>query len=488
MCGMRTGPVRGGCVFRGETFQDMKGDLMRVIAYSMILLAVCAVIVSCANVRGGSRPAAGAPVSPIEPFTRTTLKNGLEVIVKEVHSAPIVAVYLWCNTGSINEDERVEGISHFYEHMFFKGTEKRGVGEIDRTIKSLGGYNNAFTSKEYTAYYVVLPSENFSLAADVLVDAICNSKFPADEIQKELGVIKEEINRKDDDPAGTLSEEIFSVMFPGTRYAHSVLGTRESVSKITRDDFKNYLSSYYVPNNITAVVVGDVRAGDAVKEFERLTAGWNPNPGVEQRRADVKMLKREGIQGFTIEKDVNMSYVMMAFLTSGLADQRENAVMDVASTLLGEGRSSRLYKRIVEKDQIAMSVSASIYPLSHAGLFIVTGTMDRENVNRFRDAVLDEIGKLRSDRPVDGELTKAKTMLKADFAFSNETGSDIASTLGYYTVSGILDRVTQYERIVDSVTQDEVRDYSKKILDPESYSIGIINQRIPGDREVGGEK
>ena len=101
--------------------------------------------------------------SPLEPYRETTLDNGLRVIVKEVHTAPIVAVYLWCDTGSINERPDEHGISHFYEHMFFKGTEKRGVGEIDRAIKSIGGYNNAFTSKEYTAYYVVLPSENFSL-------------------------------------------------------------------------------------------------------------------------------------------------------------------------------------------------------------------------------------------------------------------------------------------------------------------------------------
>jgi zinc protease len=371
--------------------------------------------------------------------------------------------------------------------MFFKGTERRGVGEIDRTIKGLGGYNNAFTAKEYTAYYVVLPSENYPLAVDVLVDAIRNSKFPEEEIQKELGVIKEEINRKEDDPSDKLYEEIFSVMFPGTRYAHSILGTKESISKLTRNDFRNYLDAFYVPDNMTAVVVGDVRTRDAVREIERLTDDWKPNPGVGKHMADGAVRKRSGIQGFTIEKDVNMSYVMMAFQTSGHADFRENAVMDAASTMLGEGRSSRLYKRIVEKEQIAMSVSAFIYPLRRAGLFMVTGTMDREHVTRFRDAVLEEIGALRTEQPGPEELAKAKRMLKADFAFSNETDSDIAGTLGYYTIGGILDRLTQYEQIIDSVTPEEVSAYARKVLDPASYSIGVINQRIPSDREVRGE-
>ena len=465
----------------------MKGELMRLTMGPILVLAACATAVSCANVRTGSHRPANAPESPIAPFAKVTLKNGLDVIVKEVHATPIIAVYLWCNTGSMNEDERLEGISHFYEHMFFKGTEKRGVGEIDRTIKGLGGYNNAFTSKEYTAYYIVLPAENFPLAVDVLVDAIRNSKFSEEEIQRELGVIKEEINRKEDDPSDKLAEDIFPAMFPGTRCAHSVLGTKESVSKLTRDDFRNYLDTFYVPNNMTAVVVGDVRTNDAVREIERLTADWKPNPGVGKFRADGTMRKRSGIQGFTIEKDVNMSYVMMTFQTSGLADQRENAVMDVVSTMLGEGRSSRLYKRIVEKEQIAMSVSAFIYPLRQAGMFMVTGTMDRENVTRFRDTVLDEIGGLKTEPPAPEELDKAKRMLKAGFAFSNETDSDIAMTLGYYNIAGMLDKVTQYERTIDSVTPEEVKTYSGKVLDPASYTIGVINQRIPSDREVRGE-
>lgn len=446
----------------------------------------CAAFLSCAGARSVQRQT-DASESSIVPFSKTTLKNGLDVLVKEVHSAPIVAVYLWCDTGSINEDARVEGISHFYEHMFFKGTEKRGVGEIDRTVKSLGGYNNAFTSKEYTAYYVVLPSENYRLAADVLIDAIRNSKFPEEEIQKELGVIKEEINRKEDDPHGKLYEELFSIMFPGTPYAHSVLGTKDTISNITRGDFRDYLSKFYVPNNMTAVVVGDVKTEDAVREIERLTAGWKPNPEVDGNHVEVEMQRRKGIQGFTVEKDVNMSYVMMAFQTAGLADARETAVMDVVSTILGEGRSSRLYRRIVEKDQIANSVSAFIYPLTHTGLMIVSGTMDRENVEKFRDAVLEEIERIRKDTLDPDELRKAKTMLKSDFAFSNETAADIGGTLGYYNTLGILDRVTEYERVIESIAAEEIKIRASGVLDPASYSIGVINQRIPGAREVTGE-
>lgn len=369
---------------------------MRIAILPFLILTVFAVaVLSCAGKRTLQTGQRKSSDSPIAPFTLMTLDNGLDVIVKEVHSAPIVAVYLWCNTGSVNEDAKIHGISHFYEHMFFKGTEKRGVGEIDRAIKSIGGYNNAFTSKEYTAYYVVLPSENFKLAADVLVDAIRNSSFPEEEIQKELGVIKEEINRKEDDPTGTLYEEIFKVLFPGTPYAHPVLGTKESVSQITREDFKNYLAKFYVPNNMTAVIVGDVKTKDAIKELKKLTAGWEPDSDVGSRIVTFDVQKRDGICGFTLEKDVNMSYVMLAFRTSGFNNPEENAALDVASSILGEGRSSRLYRRLVEEEQIASTVQAFIYPLKRSGLFVIFGTMDRNNVQPFKRAVLEEVGKLR---------------------------------------------------------------------------------------------
>jgi len=453
----------------------------------MVMTLSATVVFSYARVRTALTEEVLSIDSPVTPFTKVTLENGLDVIVKEVHSAPIVAVYLWCNTGSINENDSEHGISHFYEHMFFKGTEKRGVGEIDRAIKSLGGYNNAFTSKEYTAYYVVLPSENFSLAADVLVDAIRNSSFLKEEINKELGVIKEEINRKEDDPSAKLYEEMFKIMFPDTPYSHPVLGTRESISQFSRENFRNYLSKFYVPNNMTAVVVGNIKIQDAIKEFEKLTTDWEPNDKVQESLAKFEVPRRKGIQEFTLEKDVNMSYVMMAFQTSGLSDRRENAVLDVVSSILGEGRSSRLYKRLVEKEQIVSAVQAYIYPLTRTGLFIIFGTMDGVNIQKFRTAVIEEIDKLGNEAPGPEELQKVKTMLKADFQFSNETNSDIAQTLGHYNTLGILDIATKYEKSIDSVTVEEIKKYVNKNLTPESYSIGVISQRIPIEKEVRGE-
>lgn len=458
--------------------------------YSLFMLYSLAAVFGMASIGFSPRSLFADEIiradSPIAPFTKVTLDNGLEVIVKEAHAAPIVAVYLWCKTGSVNETKREHGISHFYEHMFFKGTEKRGVGEIDRAIKSLGGYNNAFTSKEYTAYYVVLPSENFSLAADVLVDAIRHSSFPADEIEKELGVIKEEINRKEDNPMGKLYEDIFKVLFPDTPYAHPVLGTKESISNLTKSDFQNYLSTFYVPNNMTAVVVGDIDTDEAVEEFKTLTSDWKPLKNVEENHSSFNVKTLKGVKEFILEKDVNLSYVLMAFQTSGLKNPKENAALDLVSSVLGEGRSSRLYKRIVEGEQIASSVQAFIYPLKQAGMFVVYGTMEPGNVEKFRQAVFEELAGVVSSPPDKEELTKVKTMLKADYQFGNETNSDIGQTIGHYNTLNILDRALSYEKDIDAVTVSELKKYADTVLNPESYVIGIVNPRAE-DEEVQSE-
>ena len=172
-------------------------------AMQEFLCGILMILLSCA-----SEPAltgrAARDFSPLLPYTMKKLSNGLTVIVKEVHTSPIVAVHFWCKTGSVNEEGFPAGISHFFEHMFFKGTEKMGVGEMDRIVKSLGGYNNAFTSKEYTGYYIVVPSENFSVAFDILLDAIRNSVFDPEEIERERAVIYEEINRSEDLPESCL--------------------------------------------------------------------------------------------------------------------------------------------------------------------------------------------------------------------------------------------------------------------------------------------
>lgn len=419
--------------------------------------------------------------SPLSPFSRSILSNGLTVLFKHVPTSPIVAVYLWVRVGSGLEPPGTNGISHFFEHMFFKGTKRRGVGEMDRAVKELGGYNNAFTGVEYTAYYVVVPRDGFTVAIDLLMDAARNSVFDPAEIERERAVILEEINRQEDTPSQKLHTVFLESIFHGIPYERPILGTAESLARIGREDFQRFLQDYYAPDNVAVAVVGDVTEDCALEEIGHATEGWTPNgsprrpcfsfdPDTAARRQDT--LSR------TIERDVRQVYWAAGFPNAGrAASVEDNYALDTASTILGSGRSSRLRRRLVEREGIATSVGAWAWPLSMAGVFCIEAEFPPLNSERILEAVIEEVQSLRDDTVGEDELQKAKTILKADYAFSNETNSDIGSTLGRYETLGILDEAMLYGRRIDDVTSEGLREAMSRLCPPGNLTVCTLRPR-----------
>ncbi len=415
--------------------------------------------------------------SPLEPFTRRVLDNGLTVIVKEVHTTPIVAVYFWTRTGSVNESPRLNGISHFFEHMFFKGTVERGVGEMDRAIKELGGYNNAFTGSEYTAYYVVVPSQNFATAFDVLYDATVNSVFDPEEVDRERNVIKEEIKRKEDSPGGKISDMFTEEIFRGSPYQMPILGTDESLDNIGREDFLADLETFYCPNNMVLAIVGDIDEAEIVGEIEKLTSNWKANPEVEAALASFEFEPQEEIRRQVVEKDVNQGYLLIGFPNLGRKKLDDMYTLDVASTILGEGKSSRLHQRLVEKDQLASVATGWLWPLSMAGTLAIEAEFRDENLKKVEEVVIEEVERMRDELVDEDELNKAKTMIKNDFAYSNETDSNIAGTLGQYeTISSVEEALEHVERI-EKVTAQDVEQAVNEYCDPNAYTLCYLKPK-----------
>lgn len=415
--------------------------------------------------------------SPLYPFTKRTLSNGLTVIVKEVHTVPIVAVYFWVRTGSFNESEENNGISHFFEHMFFKGTTKRGVGEMDRIIKELGGYNNALTSIEYTGYYVVVPSENFSTAFDVLYDAMVNSVFDPKEVDKERQVIKEEINRKEDRPEEKLFDEFISVIFQGTPYAQPVLGTSEILDKINHDKFIEYLHTFYVPNNVIVAVVGDVETDKILSHIQESVSVWKPNQSIKKKQVTFDFVPQKDNRAKVIEKDVNQCYWILGLPNYGRLTLRDMYVLDVASTILGSGRSSRLYTRIVEREGLASSINAWSWPLKKAGVLGVDAEFPEQNLEKVQKAVFEEIERMKSELVNPSELAKAKMMLKTDFAYANETDSNVAQTLGEYeAISKAEEALTYLDQII-TVSAEEIKSTLNKYCNLNACTICYVKPK-----------
>jgi zinc protease len=415
--------------------------------------------------------------SLIYPFHKEALDNGLTVIVKEVHSIPIVAVHFWVNTGSVNEDEKINGLSHFFEHMFFKGTNKWKVGEMDRIIKELGGYNNAFTSVEYTGYYVVVPSANFSTALEVLWDAMTDSVFDPEEIERERMVIKEEINRMEDSPMGKLQTEFLPEIFKGTPYARPVLGTKESLDNITRETFLNYRKAFYVPNNMSLLIIGDIDTKEVIARVKDVTGGWKQDHVVKSRHASFTFTPQTEIREKVVEKDVKQGYLALGFPNYGRLNLKESYPLEVSAVILGGGKSSRLYQRLREKEGIVTTIEAWLWDMRQAGVLGVEAIFPPENFNRIKSEILEEIENLKNGMVEEEELDRAKAIIEADFAFSNETGNGMAITMGQYQILSRAEEALEYLKEIRRVTKDDIRAVMRKYAHPDRYSMVYVRPK-----------
>ncbi|MBI4530059.1 MAG: insulinase family protein [Candidatus Latescibacteria bacterium] len=414
-------------------------------------------------------------ISPLSPFSRSVLPNGLTVLIKEVTTTPIVAVYFWVRVGSGYEPPELNGISHFFEHMFFKGTEKRRVGEMDRIVKELGGYNNAFTGLEYTAYYVVVPREGFSVAFDLLLDAMRHSVVDPEEIERERQVILEEINRQEDTPLSKLHTTFLEEIFRGIPYERPILGTQESLGRIGRDEFLAFLHDYYTPNNVTIAIVGDLKKDRVLREITEATLDWRPKG--TQRHLDFAFLPGVSHER-VVERDLKQVYWVLGFPNLGRIGAIEDVyVLDVASTILGGGRSSRLRQRLVEREGIAISAGAWAWPLDRAGIFGIEAEFPEAHHDRVCEEVFEEVERMRQ-HPVDPvEVQKARTMLKAEYAYANETDSDIAGTLGRYETLDILDEAIRYNERIDLVTPEQIQDAMTRLCNPETATVCVLRPK-----------
>ena len=410
------------------------------------------------------------PDSPLLPFRRHVLANRLTVFTKEVHTVPLVAVHFWIGAGGTDSPPERAGLAHFAEHMFFKGTRRRGVGEMDRIIKSLGGYDNAFTTPEHTAYYVVVPSGNFSLVFDVLFDALVNSVFDPEEIERERSVVLEEIRRLEDTPEEKLSDLFVSEVLKDTPYERPILGTLDTVAEIQREDLLAYADTFYRPNNMVVSVVGDIDEEDVTEEIGRATSNWVPEASLDTRICSFDFSPQKQIRRRTMHRDVHQGYWMLGFPNHGRQDMDAMYVLDLASTILGGGRASRLHQQLVEQEGLASSVGAWVWPLRTAGAFGIDADFRDEHQDVVEAAVLKEVERMRVETVEEEELDRARAMLKAEYLYENETVSDIAGTLGKYELLLSVQDALIYPEKLDRITAGDIRRTMAETCDLNTYT------------------
>ncbi len=400
---------------------------------------------------------------------REVLPNGLTLLVQPDHSAPVVAVVTHVKAGFFDEPDHWIGISHVLEHMFFKGTSRRGVGDIARETKAAGGYLNAGTGYDHTSYFTVLPASGLDAALDIQADALRNSVIDPGELARELQVIIQEAKRKRDTPGAVAQETLHEVMFDRHRIRRWRIGHEDHLARLTRDDVLGYYRSRYVPERTIVAITGDLKVEKALELARARYADWAPRPGAIDRSPEEPV--RHEVRARTLRGDVSQAELVLGWRTAP-ALHEDAPALDLAAAVLGSGRGSLLYQALRDTG-IATSISAHNYSPTELGVFSIGADLSPENVPLAIERIAECVARLTLVGPTADELDRARTLLTARWARRLELmegkASALASAEALEHVS-FLDR--EYAALV-SLDPETVRQAAARYLLPDSGA-GVV--------------
>lgn len=418
-------------------------------------------------------------------------ENGHKIVLAH-KEGELVNVSSWVKTGSINEDDTNNGISHFLEHLMFKGTERFKVGEFDRILESKGGIVNAATWKDYTFYYVTLPKgendENLYLAIDLHADMMTGAILPEVEIgapfdlndttvtdKRERHVVIEEIRMRKDQNWTKVYNACNFNMYTQHPYKRDVIGTPEIISQVTREQIMDYYKTHYTPENITTIVVGDF---DKEKVLDSVIKGFDfhgtKKAPQRENKIDAPVSETKIVEDTAV---ANTGYVMFGFLGPKARELKENITLDLISIILGEGTSSRLYRNLIEKqaEPVVNYVDSTHYQFKDGNNFFIQANFRPEKKDTVIWMIKAELAKLLSEKITAEELMKAKKKTKSRFAENAETVSEIGETIGYYmTVCGDLKLVEEYLRDLENITVEDLENSVRKYLNINNAVISVL--------------
>ena len=414
------------------------------------------------------------------------LENGMTVLLERNDASPVVAVNVWVKTGSACETEGEYGLAHVHEHMLFKGTQRREVGEIAATVESGGGDINAFTSFDETVYYIVSARRFLPTALDVLSDVMENSTFDPRELEKELEVVAEEIRRSEDSPSRVLSQKLFSTAYKVHPYGRPIIGTKQSVASFTREKILNFYRKWYSPDNMVLVIVGDFDP-EEIKESVAKTFGK-----IKKRTTPPCELAPEPAQNetrsFVIGRDVNTGYFSFVFHTPS-ASHPDTPVLDVISGILGTGKSSRLYRKLKEQRSTVNDIYAYAYSLKESGLFMIGGIFDPDKAHKASGEIIAEVELLKNSPVSPEELKRAKINIEKDFIRAKETMQGQARKLGFFEIeAGDYGYERSYLESVKNVTPQDIVRVSKKYFTQNNLTAGVLLPRDETEKVESGFK
>lgn len=402
------------------------------------------------------------------------LLNGLKILALKDPSAPLSVFQIWYHAGSINEQIGKTGLSHLLEHMMFKGTHKYGPKSFSKIIMRAGGIDNAGTSRDYVFYYQKLASDRLHLSIKLEADRMHNLIMDTKETLSERDVVMEERRmRYEDDPQNLVYEEVVSTAFKNHPYRWPVIGWMSDLKGITRDDLWGYYRTYYVPNNALIVVAGDI-------DIDSLMAQIRKEFGSIPRGPDIKSVKAEepeqrGERRVFVKKEAELPYILIAYKAPNILNE-DSYALDVLDSILSVGKSSRIYKSLIDERQIALSAGTGYsimqkYPF----LFYLYGTaLPGKTIDEVEEALYEEVEKIKKSAPSEMEIQKAKNQIEAEFIMGQDSIFFQAEMLGMFEMIRDWRLKDKYLEGIKKVTPEDVQRAAKKYLIEDKRTVGIL--------------
>ncbi len=425
------------------------------------------------------------------------LENGMQVIIKEDHRAPIVVSQVWYRVGSSYEPDGITGISHALEHMMFKGTEKYQPGEFSRIVAANGGEENAFTGKDYTAYYETLSRDRLEVAFELEADRMRNLLLPAEEFAKEIEVVKEERRwRTEDKPTALTYEQFNAVAFRALPYQHPVIGWMSDLEQMTAQDLREWYRLWYAPNNATLVVVGDVNPDEvlvlAKKYFAPLKA--EPTPKVKPLLEP----PQRGVIRTTVRAPARQPYLILGYKTPVIGtpgvETWEPYALEMLAAVLDGGNSARLSRNLIRGQEIAVSAGASYSAFGRLpGMLTMSGVPREEHtVQELEQALRGQVERLRTELVSKEELERVRAQVVAGEVYQLDSVFYQAMQIGMLETIGLDWRLLdQYVANMEKVTAEQVQAVARKYLVEDHLTVAVLDplpleQEQPGTSPAGG--
>lgn len=399
------------------------------------------------------------------------LDNGQTVVVQEVKNNPIVTIDTWIKTGSIDEEDSNNGVAHFLEHLFFKGTKTHEPGEFDKILETKGAITNAATSKDFTHYYITIPSKDFDLAMDLHGDMILHPLIPRKEMEKERKVVLEEISKDLNSPTKIMQDNLNSMLYTTHPYKRKVIGRSDVIETITRDQVLSFYNKNYSPSNMVTVIIGDVDANHAI---EKTKEAFNAEYKKQTKTIYTKEAPLTKQQKKVEYLDTESGYMVIGFRGTPI-DDKDSYALDVLATILGDGRSSVLNQVLKEKKRIAFSVDAGNSTFRDDGIFYISANYEPTKCKIVQDTIFNEIEKIQKNGVTDDQLKLAKNIIERSTYYSRESITNIATEIGY--TMALTNDIKFYDTYLDNiknVSKEEVKKVAEKYLGINRSAVSIV--------------